>query len=83
MVQTLNDKYNAVFIFGHNPGLTDFVNSIAETEVFIDNVPTSGVVAYAIPVDSWSDVNWRSGKLMFFDFPKNGSSLIMVREYIR
>src|SRR5690606_530283 len=56
VVQTLNDKYNAVFIFGHNPGLTDFVNSIAETEVFIDNVPTSGVVGYAIPVDSWSDV---------------------------
>jgi phosphohistidine phosphatase len=73
VVQTLNDKHDEVFIFGHNPGLTDFVNSIAETEVFIDNVPTCGVVAYTIPVESWNDVNWKSGKLLFFDYPKAAS----------
>ena len=34
-------KHNVVWIFGHNPGLTDFVNLIANAG--IDNIPTCGV----------------------------------------
>lgn len=70
VIQNINDKHNLVFLFGHNPGLTDFVNAIAEVEVNIDNVPTCGVVAFSLQVDSWKNVSWKSGKLLFFDYPK-------------
>lgn len=70
VVQTLNDKCENAFIFGHNPGLTEFVNSLSDTEIYIDNVPTCGIAAFQLPVDSWKDVTWRNGKLLFYDFPK-------------
>ena len=70
VVQTLNDKCENAFIFGHNPGITEFVNSLADKEIYIDNVPTCGIAAFQILIDSWKDVTWRSGTLLFFDFPK-------------
>ncbi|WP_276365924.1 histidine phosphatase family protein [Chryseolinea sp. H1M3-3] len=70
VVQTINDKHDTILVLGHNPGLTEFVNALAESDVFIDNVPTCGVVAFSMPVDSWKEVNWKSGKLLFYDYPK-------------
>src|SRR5688500_8497552 len=69
-VQSINDDHDCVFLFGHNPGLTDFVNALADTDPYIDNVPTCGIVAFKLPVDSWKDVQWRSAKMLFFDYPK-------------
>jgi phosphohistidine phosphatase len=70
VVQNIKDKHDVVLLLGHNPGLTDFVNAIAEVEINIDNVPTCGVVAFSLQVDSWKNVNWKSGKFLFFDYPK-------------
>jgi phosphohistidine phosphatase len=70
VVQALNDKCDHVFLYGHNPGLTEFVNSLPDKEVFIDNVPTCGVAAFELPVESWKDASWRSAALLFFDYPK-------------
>jgi phosphohistidine phosphatase len=70
VVQNIKDKHDIVLLFGHNPGLTDFVNAIADVEINIDNVPTCGVVAFSLQVDSWKNVNWKSGKFLFFDYPK-------------
>lgn len=71
IVHDIKDHHNRVMIFGHNPGLTDFVNSLANEN--INNVPTCGIVACSFPVDSWKDVDWGNGKMMFFDFPKSKS----------
>jgi phosphohistidine phosphatase len=72
VVQDINDNHNDAMIFGHNPGLTDFVNAISSEEVNIDNVPTCGIVAFTLPVESWKDVTLKSARLMFFDYPKLG-----------
>lgn len=69
VVHGLNDTLDTVMIVGHNPGLTDFANSL--TGELIANVPTSGIVAIAFDVDSWKDITWGEGKLMFFDYPKS------------
>lgn len=71
VVQGINDKHEIAMLFGHNPGLTDFVNSISGEEINIDNVPTCGIVAFSLPVESWKEVTWRSARLMFFDYPKS------------
>ncbi|MGC3947166.1 MAG: histidine phosphatase family protein [Chryseolinea sp.] len=71
VLNKLKEKHNVVFMFGHNPGLTDFVNSIMSEELDIDNVPTCGVVAFQFQAERWDQVTWGTGKMMFFDYPKS------------
>ncbi len=71
VVQDINDNQEIAMIFGHNPGLTDFVNAISSEEINIDNIPTCGIVAFSLPVESWKDVTWKSAKLALFDYPKS------------
>jgi len=70
VIREINDNQQTAMIFGHNPGLTDFVNAVSGEEINIDNVPTCGIVAFSLPVDSWKDVAWKTAKLLFFDYPK-------------
>ncbi len=72
VVRDLNDKHATVMMFGHNPGLTDFVNSIMTAELQgFDNIPTCGVLAFQFQTDHWNDITWGTGKLLFFDYPKS------------
>ncbi|MGE0588212.1 MAG: histidine phosphatase family protein [Cyclobacteriaceae bacterium] len=64
----LNDNFDEVMIFGHNPGLTDFVNELVNERIM--NVPTCGIVAGKLKIDSWKAIKPGCGKLHFFDFPK-------------
>lgn len=64
----LPDKNNFIVMVGHNPGITDFANGLLNET--IDNIPTAGVVAGQLNIDSWSTAKWACGKLAFFDFPK-------------
>ena len=70
-LQGLNDKHNVVIIFGHNPGLTEFVNSLMSEEKNINNIPTAGVVAFELNILSWRQLTWGIGTMIFFDFPKS------------
>ena len=68
LVRSLSDKHNVVLLFGHNPGITEFVNQLLNEH--IDNIPTCGVVSCHLEIESWKDVQWGKGKMEFFDFPK-------------
>jgi phosphohistidine phosphatase len=68
IVQHLPDSTDVVMLFGHNPGFTDFANSLTNSR--IDNIPTCGIFSCQFDADSWQDVNWGNGKVLFFDFPK-------------
>lgn len=69
MVKQIGDHAKVAMLFGHNPGLTDFVNNLLEEN--IDNVPTTGIVCCKLKIDKWSDARWGCGEMIFFDFPKN------------
>ena len=71
IVQQLKEPDDVVMLFGHNPGFTDFANRLMN--IHIDNIPTCGIVACTLPVDKWDAVSWGCGKLLFFDFPKQGA----------
>lgn len=74
VIKDIKDKHEVVLLFGHNPGLTDFVNDFMEDDNhFIDNLPTCGVVCFRIDVDFWSSVRFGEGRFEFFDFPKSKS----------
>lgn len=69
VVQHLDDKYNNVALFSHNPGITEFVNTLTTTR--IDDMPTCAVVAVKIKADSWRYAIHAEKEFLFFDFPKN------------
>lgn len=71
VIQELNDKLTITILISHNPGLTDFVNTLLNGALDIDNVPTCGVVAFQFDVDTWKDITWGKGKMLFFDYPKS------------
>ena len=68
-VENINDKDDAVALFSHNPGITDFVNTL--TEKNIDNMPTCGVFAIKIKTKKWQDFKKAEKEFLFFDFPTN------------
>ena len=67
-VRHISESIDSVMMVGHNPGLTEFVNDLLEDN--IENIPTAGVVAAQLRIDSWKKADWKCGELVFFDFPK-------------
>ncbi|MEP6926155.1 MAG: histidine phosphatase family protein [Ginsengibacter sp.] len=68
-VESINDKDDVVAIFSHNPGITDFVNTLTGNK--IDNIPTCGVFAIKIKSKKWKDFKKDEKEFLFFDYPKN------------
>lgn len=69
VVASLPAKHNTVAIFSHNPGITDFVNSL--TGVHVDNMPTCAVFAISINAKDWTSFKSDEKGFLFFDYPKN------------
>ena len=69
VITKIDDDINAVAIFAHNPGITDFANYLTQ-EIRIDNVPTTGIFAVQAATDSWKDFDRARKTFLFFDYPK-------------
>ena len=70
-ILSIDEKYNSVAVFSHNPGITDFANQL--TNYQIDNMPTCGIFAISFDTKKWSDFQNAKKEFLFFDFPKNPS----------
>ena len=68
VIENIEDSVDRIAIFAHNPGVTDFANSL--TEMQIDNLPTSGVFAVKIDTPNWADIKEAKKEFWFFDYPK-------------
>jgi len=70
-VKTIEDtkkKHDIIALFSHNPGITEFANSL--THVRIDDMPTCSVFAVKINTDKWSDFRLAKKEFLFFDYPR-------------
>jgi phosphohistidine phosphatase len=67
VIKKIDEKYNSVIIFGHNPGLTLLNNHISDH--YIDNIPTCGVLALQLN-KKWIDLEKNTCKFLFFEYPK-------------
>ncbi|MDW5289382.1 phosphoglycerate mutase family protein [Formosa sp. PL04] len=65
-IKSIHDNLDTIFVFGHNNALTSFVNKYAN--VYVLNVPTSGLVILEFDIDKWADL--RPGILKLKLFPK-------------
>jgi phosphohistidine phosphatase len=70
VVKNLKNKWDNVAIFSHNPGITDFANSLTNEK--IDNIPTCGIFAVKIKSKHWSDFKDAEKEFLFFDYPRAG-----------
>ena len=72
IIQGLDDALDCVMCFGHNPGLTDLINSI--TPYYINNVPTCGILELVFDVETWANVGRVEPIEVDFDYPKKMDS---------
>ncbi|MBS1743148.1 MAG: histidine phosphatase family protein [Bacteroidetes bacterium] len=69
IVRGLDNKYISVILFSHNPGISEFVNSLCEN-VRVDNVPTCGVYGVELDITRWASFKPKVNSYRFFDYPK-------------
>lgn len=68
-VESLDDGDKTVALFSHNPGITEFVNSLDCSPVY--NMPTCSVYAIEVKTKHWKDFRIAEKEFLFFDYPKN------------
>ena len=66
-VQNSNADVNSLMIFGHNHAITSFINTYGS--IFIENVPTCGVVQIKFNIEDWKDLN--KGETILTVFPRD------------
>jgi phosphohistidine phosphatase len=69
VAEDLQDHFNAVAIFSHNPGITEFVNMLTE-DVRLDNMPTCGIFTIRFQAP-WKNFRKAKKEFLFFVFPKS------------
>lgn len=69
LIRSLPDEHDTVFIFSHNPGITEFANRLTNTR--IDDMPTCSVFAVKTDNTRWADFSEEKNEFWFFDYPKN------------
>lgn len=67
-IQHIDNKYENVFIVGHNPEITEVTNMLIDD--YIDNIPTLGIVAFDVAAKKWKKFERQKAKIQFFIYPK-------------
>jgi phosphohistidine phosphatase len=71
-IEDTRNKHDVIALFSHNPGITEFANSLTDTR--IDDMPTCSVFAVQANVDDWKEFMNAEKKFLFFDYPGNQSA---------
>lgn len=69
MLESVDDQYEKIMIVGHNPALTNLLNTLCDASIF--NMPTSAVAIIGFDMDSWKSIEEESGILLGYGFPKS------------
>ena len=69
VVTAIPDEFETAAIFSHNPGITDFVNSLG-TDIKVDNMPTCAVFGVELNAANWKDFSNANKKFVLFQYPK-------------
>ncbi|MFI5193358.1 MAG: SixA phosphatase family protein [Chitinophagales bacterium] len=67
VVSGLDDQFDRVAVFAHNPGITEYAGSLTST--LVAHMPTCSVFAAAAEIKSWQDFTLADKIFLFFDSP--------------
>ena len=68
VIHSLNNEYENIAIFGHNPAWTTIANAFSDD--YIPNIPTVGIFKIGAPINSWEDFTTETGKFSELYCPK-------------
>ena len=68
LVQDVDDLYNSIMLFGHNPTFTSFGNMVSGENIM--NIVTCGVVRIDFESSSWKNIDFNSGRMIYYEYPK-------------
>lgn len=66
-IKKCENNFDNLILFGHNDAITNFVNKFGN--LFIQNVPTSGVVSLQFPINNWKEL--KKGQTVKTIFPSH------------
>ena len=72
LISNFDNRFTTVAIVSHNPGITDFVNTLTPV-VRTDNMPTGGIFGVKAATDSWKNFSSVKKDFLFYDYPKLGN----------
>jgi len=70
VVQALEDRFNNVLMFGHNPGVSQFGYYLSGQ---LQDLPTCAMFAMQFELEHWANMQPNSAEVLFFDYPKNNA----------
>ena len=65
-------SHKTVLLIGHNPSLTDFINSICNYS--LDNLPQGGIFCVDFRSLSWKEIDQQTGRVIFVYFPTQSAA---------
>ncbi|MBL0686647.1 MAG: histidine phosphatase family protein [Sulfurospirillum sp.] len=68
LLNSLDNKFNSLFIVAHNPTLTQIAERLSG-QILI-NMPTCSIACIEFDIKNFKQIKDKSGKLLFFDYPK-------------
>lgn len=70
VIKKTSDTIQNLFLFAHNPTITEVCNLLTDGAIAIDTIPTSGIVGISFDIHTWQKIDTIKGTLILFDFPK-------------
>ncbi|HAE13635.1 MAG: histidine phosphatase family protein [Chitinophagales bacterium] len=69
VIHSRGSRHDDMFLFGHNPNFSNLAHTFSPE--FDEIIPTCGIVCIRFEAESWGLAEAGSGKLEYFDMPKN------------
>ncbi len=69
VIVNIDDNYEKVALFGHNPGITDLASYLAGANS--PDMPTAAVVWIEFAVEEWKYISQDTGTILLFDYPQS------------
>src|SRR5690554_590589 len=67
IIESLDNNWNTVFLFGHNPTFSITVNKLCG--IYHDSLPPCSVVGVELPIDDWAAVSEGIGTNIYHEQP--------------
>lgn len=67
VISEAGEENKSIMVFGHNPSFSSLAFLLTNSPV---NMPTCSIAAIEFNLNSWSDIEPNTGKLIFFEYPK-------------
>lgn len=72
LLASLDNKYNVVYLFGHNPAISALAYQLSAGK--IPEMPTCAVACIDFEIEEWEDILEANGSLRFYEYPKKYKS---------